>query len=35
MFELLLARSMHDCKLDKSKVKEHLESKEELKKNIC
>ena len=32
MFELFLAGSMHDCKLEKSKVKQHSKSGEELEK---
>lgn len=32
MFELFLARSMHDCKLEEPKAKQHPESGEEVKK---
>jgi hypothetical protein len=32
VFELFLAGSMHDCKLKKSRVKQHSESGEEVKK---
>ena len=33
MFELFLAGSMHNCKLEKSKAKQHPESGEEVKTN--
>ena len=34
MFELFLAGSMHDCKLEKPKAEQHPESGEEVKKKI-